>query len=172
MHSRKMAAAAALALGATIAFAAPAKSADLPQAGSFSTHTPGKSDEQTVQVGDKHFIGSGVYSAIVYNDAGSGPLHKGNMICKFWDESLNNGSYNDNGVCATSDVGGADKIFSVFSGKGGSQVRGPTLASKASLPSPAAPESMPASRVKALTNANRSTQTRACLSVPSNGTIS
>jgi hypothetical protein len=44
--------AASPALAAAIAFAAPARSADLPQSGTFTTRTVGKTDEQ-VQAGDK-----------------------------------------------------------------------------------------------------------------------
>jgi hypothetical protein len=123
----KTAAAAALALGA-IAFAAPARSADLPQAGSFATHSAGKADVQGVQVGDKHFMATVTAWFVVYNDAGSGPLHRGNLMCKASGENIN-GSYDISGVCAFGDAGGADKIFVGLSGKGtdnvGEQGSGP-----------------------------------------------
>jgi hypothetical protein len=76
-----IATAAALTLSAAFAFGAPALSADLPQAGSFTTHSANKAIGQSVQVGDKHSIGSGTVWAVTYNDAGSGPLHMGSMVC-------------------------------------------------------------------------------------------
>ena len=109
--------AAAFALSAAFAFGAPAMSADLPQTGSFTTHSAGKALGQPVQVGDKHVMSSGATWQVIYNDAGSGPLHMGSMVCK-WSLDDVNGSYNITGVCAFGDAGGADKIYVGFSGKG------------------------------------------------------
>jgi hypothetical protein len=109
--------AAAFALSVAFAFGAPAMSADLPQAGSFTTHSAGKAIPQATQVGDKRFMVSGTTWQVIYNDAGSGPLHMGSMVCK-WSLDDVTGSYNITGVCAFGDAGGADKIFIGFSGKG------------------------------------------------------
>jgi hypothetical protein len=72
--------AAAFSLGAAFALGTPAISADLPQEGSFTTHSPGTYNAHATQVGDKHFIISGTSPLIMYNDAGSGPLCSGYMI--------------------------------------------------------------------------------------------
>jgi hypothetical protein len=53
----------------------------------------------------------------MYNDAGNGPLHMGSVVCK-WSADEVNGSFNDSGICAFGDAGGAAKIFVGFSGKG------------------------------------------------------
>ena len=107
----------AFALGAAFALATPAIAADLPQEGSFTTHSPGTFDAQSTQVGDKHFILSGTTRVVMYNDAGSGPLHRGSAVCTWWNDDVN-GSYHDGILCAFGDAGGADKIFAEFSGKG------------------------------------------------------
>ena len=107
----------AFALGAALAFAPPAVSADLPQEGSFTTHLAGTYNAEATKVGDKRFIISGTTPLIIYNDAGSGPLHRGSAVCKWWNDDVN-GSYRDNGICAFGDAGGADKIFVEWSGKG------------------------------------------------------
>jgi hypothetical protein len=107
----------ALGLSAAFAFGAPAVSADLPPAGSFTTHNAGKSNWQEVHVGDKHSVYSGTTWHVMYNDAGSGPLHMGSVVCT-WSQDDVNGSFNDSGVCAFGDAGGADKIYVGFSGKG------------------------------------------------------
>ena len=107
----------AFALGVAFALATPAISADLPQEGSFTTHLAGTYNAESAKVGDKHFIISGTTPLIMYNDTGSGPLHRGSAVCKWWSDDLN-GSYRDNGICAFGDAGGADKIFVEWSGKG------------------------------------------------------
>jgi hypothetical protein len=107
----------ALALGAAFALAMPAFAADLPQEGSFTTHSPGTFEAQSTKVADKHFIASGTSRGVMYNDAGSGPLHRGSIVCTWWADDVN-GSYRDNGICAYGDAGGADKILAEWSGKG------------------------------------------------------
>jgi hypothetical protein len=108
----------ALTLGAAFALAMPAIAADLPPTRIVKTHSAGKATPgYAIQVGDKHAILSGGTWHAVYNDAGSGPLHMGSVVCT-WSSDDIKGSYNDTGVCAFSDAGGADKIFAAFSGKG------------------------------------------------------
>jgi hypothetical protein len=107
----------AFAIGAAFALTTPVIAADLPQEGSFTTHSPGTYDARATQVGDKHFIASGTSRVAMYNDAGSGPLHRGSAVCTWWSDDVN-GSYRDNILCAFGDAGGADKIFAEFTGKG------------------------------------------------------
>jgi hypothetical protein len=111
----------AFGLGAAFALATPAVSGDLPQKGSFTTHSPGTYNAEAAKVGEKHFTVSGTTQAVMYNDAGSGPLHRGSAVCKWWSDDVN-GSYRDNGICAYGDAGGADKIFVEWSGKGSDNV--------------------------------------------------
>jgi hypothetical protein len=61
-------------------------------------------------------MSSGTTWQVIYNDAGTGPLHMGSMVCKWSLEDVN-GSFTDGGVCAFADAGGADKIFVGFLGK-------------------------------------------------------
>lgn len=107
----------AFALGAAMAFGAAAMAADLPPSGTIKMHTAQKAALQIVQVGEKHFMGSGNVWGVSYNDAGSGPLHMGTVLCTVTLENLN-GSFTDGGNCAVGDPGGTDKIFMVWSGKG------------------------------------------------------
>ena len=109
--------AAAFAFSAAFAIGAPALSADLPQQGSFSTHSAGTYSAQTFQVGDKHVIAAGNSSQVIYNDADSGPLHRGSIVCTWWFDDVN-GSYNTSGACAVGEAGGTDTIFLEYSGKG------------------------------------------------------
>ena len=112
----------AFAVSAAFAFGSSAMSADLPQQGSFTTHSAGKftfgnPNGQPVQVGEKHFIASGTAWHVLSNDAGNGPLHRGSGVCTFAGDDVN-GSYTVSGDCAFGDAGGADKIFVGWSGKG------------------------------------------------------
>jgi hypothetical protein len=106
----------ALMLTTAVAFGSSAIAADLPQSGSVKIHSAFKVNNQAAEMGDKHLMGSFNAWAIIYNDAGSGPLHMGTALCA---GSFNdtNGSYDDGGWCAWGDANG-DKFFTVFTGKG------------------------------------------------------
>jgi hypothetical protein len=105
---------AALALGiATPALAQ--QKADLPKSGSFTVHSGFKSIGETAQITDKHILVANNTWGVSFNDAGSGPLHIGPIVCKSINESIEGaGSYF--GKCAWSDSDG-DKIFTDSSGK-------------------------------------------------------
>jgi hypothetical protein len=102
-------------LGAAFAFGTPAMSADLPQSGTIKVHSTFKSEGQTVDVGEKHVMGSGNLWGVTYNDAGSGPLHMGAWFCTYTFQTVNSPAPEE-GACAFGDAGGADKIFIVWSG--------------------------------------------------------
>jgi hypothetical protein len=103
-------------LGAAFAFGTPAMSADLPQSGTIKSHGGQKGTVQAVQVGEKHFMGSGNNWGVTYNESGSGPLHMGAAMCTFVFNDVN-GAGTNTGDCTFGDVGGADKIFVAYSGK-------------------------------------------------------
>jgi hypothetical protein len=104
----------AFSLGVALAFGTPAKAADLPQSGSIKLHSGWKAVGETVQVGENHVLGTGNFWGVTFNDAGSGPLHKGVAICSYTLE-LMNGSGTNQGSCAWSDRDG-DKFFVNYTG--------------------------------------------------------
>ena len=107
----------AFSLGAALALGTPAKAADLPQSGTIKIHGAHKGTVQAVQVGEKHFMGTGSNWGVTYNESGSGPLHMGAAMCTFAFNDVN-GAQTYVGDCAFGDAGGADKIFVAYSGKG------------------------------------------------------
>jgi hypothetical protein len=100
----------ALALGSFSATAA-----DLPRSGSFTLHSGWKGVGEVVQVGNNHIFGAGNFYAVAFNDAGSGPLHKGAVVCSYALELIN-GAGPIGGPCAWSDSDG-DKFFTSYTGK-------------------------------------------------------
>jgi hypothetical protein len=81
------------------------------------THTFPCSGSEVVQLGDNHVFGTGNFWGVTFNDAGSGPLHKGAVVCPYTLE-LMNGSGPFQGSCAWSDGGGdGGKIFTSYTGK-------------------------------------------------------
>ena len=105
-------------LGAAFAFGTPAgKAADLAQSGTIKTHGAHKGTVQSVQVGEKHSMGTGSNWGVTYNESGSGPLHMGAAMCTFAFNDVN-GAATYVGDCAFGDPGGADKIFVSYSGNG------------------------------------------------------
>lgn len=102
-------------IGATLAFGTPAMPADLPQSGTIKIHSTFKANSQVVDVGDKHVMGSGNLWGVTSNDSGSGPLHMGAWFCTYTFQTVNSPTQ-DEGACAFGDAGGADKIFTVWSG--------------------------------------------------------
>jgi hypothetical protein len=111
---RSILSAVAVALGTALALGSPAIAGDLPQSGSFKLHSGWKSVGEVVQVGDNHIFGSGNFWGVTFNDAGSGPLDKGAVVCPYTLE-LMNGSGGFQGSCAWGENSG-DKIFSSYSG--------------------------------------------------------
>ncbi len=105
----------ALAIAAPLAFGTPAKSADLPPSGTIKVHSTLKANSEAVDVGEKHVMGSGNLWGVTYNDAGSGPLHAGAWFCTYAFQNVSN-PQQIGGACAFGDAGGADKIFTVWSG--------------------------------------------------------
>ena len=104
----------AFSLGVALSFGTPAKAADLAQSGSIKIHSGWKAVGDTVQVGEKHVLGTGNFWGVTFNDAGSGPLHNGAAICSYTLE-LVNGSGTVQGSCAWSD-NDSDKFFVNYTG--------------------------------------------------------
>jgi hypothetical protein len=104
----------AIGLTAALAFGFPAFAADLRQSGSFKLHSGWKGVGEIVQVGNNHLFGSGNFWAVTFNDTGSGPLHKGAVVCSYTLELIN-GAGPSQGPCAWSDSDG-DKFFTNFTG--------------------------------------------------------
>jgi hypothetical protein len=113
-HSRTLAAT-AIVLTAALAFGSPAIAADLPQSGSIKIHSGWKGVGEVVQVDKNHVFGAGQFYGVTFNDAGSGPLHKGAVVCTYTLE-LMNGAGPAQGPCAWSDSDG-DKFFTYATGK-------------------------------------------------------
>jgi hypothetical protein len=87
----------------------------LPNSGTFKLHSAWKGVGETIKVGDNHLFGAGTFWGLAYNDAGSGPLHMGPVVCPYTLETIN-GAGTAQGVCAWSDADG-DKIFNTYTGK-------------------------------------------------------
>ena len=104
----------ALTIGLAIPVSAQ-QSGSLPNAGTFKIHSAWKGIGETTKVGDNHLFGAGTFWGLAYNDAGSGPLHTGPVVCPYTLDTTN-GAGTVQGVCAWSDIDG-DKIFSSYSGK-------------------------------------------------------
>jgi hypothetical protein len=105
---------AVLALGLSAPVAAQ-QGGTLPTSGSFKLHSGWKGNVESIPVSDKHIYSYGTFWGVTFNDAGSGPLHMGAVVCPFVGETLN-GAGTGQGVCAWSDADG-DKIFVNYSGK-------------------------------------------------------
>ena len=108
----------ATAIGLTTALAfgfPPATAADLPQSGSFTLHSGWKGVGEVVQVDKDHVFGAGDFYGVTFNDTGSGPLHKGAVVCSYTSE-LMKGAGPVQAQCAWSDSDG-DKFFTNAPGK-------------------------------------------------------
>src|SRR5262249_47045684 len=113
-HNRALLSA-AIGFVTALTFGFPAISADLPQSGSFKLHSGWKGVGEVVQVGNNHIFGAGNFYGVAFNHAGSGPLHKGAVVCSYALE-LMNGVGPFGGPCAWSD-GDGDKFFTSYTGK-------------------------------------------------------
>jgi hypothetical protein len=114
-------------LSTAMCLGAAAMAGDLPQSGTIKIHGAHKGTVEAVQVGEKHFMGTGSNWGVTYNEAGSGPLHLGAAMCTFAFNNVN-GAATYVGDCAFGDAGGADKIFVSYSANGdgaGGQGNGP-----------------------------------------------
>jgi hypothetical protein len=90
------------------------KGADLPKSGSFSIHSGWKSIGEVSRISDNHTYGFGSFWGVSYNDAGSGALHTGPVVCPYTLEVIS-GAGTGQGSCAWGDAEG-DKIFTSWSG--------------------------------------------------------
>jgi len=90
----------------------------LPMSGSFRLHTGWKLVGDTTKITNKLTYGSGSIWGVAYNDAGSGPLHMGAVVCTDAYEVIEGVSASQ-GKCAWSDADG-DRLFTDWSGKGAS----------------------------------------------------
>ena len=80
----------ALEIGVAVAIPALAQEQNaLPPSGSFKTHVGGKFIGDSVEVAKGHVLTSGLYWGGTFNDAGSGPLHLGAVVCGGSVESIN-----------------------------------------------------------------------------------
>jgi len=106
--------------GLAVGIAAPAAFAQdksaLPASGSFKLHSGWKGVGDSVQVGENHTFGTGNFWGVTFNDAGSGALHLGTVVCPYTLDTIG-GASTGQGTCAWSDADG-DKIFTSYSGKG------------------------------------------------------
>jgi hypothetical protein len=105
---------AALALGIATPALAQQKT-DLPNSGTIKFHLGYKSSVDATQVADKHSFNAGTSWGVTYNDAGSGPLHMGTVVCKFVNEAIE-GAGTFHGKCAWSESD-SDRIFTEGNGK-------------------------------------------------------
>jgi hypothetical protein len=94
----------------------------LPMSGSFRLHTGWKLVGDTTKITNKLSYGSGGIWGVAYNDAGSGPLHMGAVVCTDAYEVIEGVSASQ-GKCAWSDADG-DRLFTDWSGKGASTSTG------------------------------------------------
>jgi hypothetical protein len=90
----------------------------LPMSGSFRLHTGWKLVGDTTKITNKLTYGSGSIWGVAYNDAGSGPLHMGAVVCTDAYEVIEGVSASQ-GKCAWSDADG-DRLFTDWSGKSAS----------------------------------------------------
>jgi hypothetical protein len=108
----------ALAVMRGISIAGPALAQDkhaLPASGTFKLHSGAKAVGETVQVGENHVFGAGFFWGNSYNDAGSGPLHMGAVVCPYTLDTIE-GAGTAQGTCAWGDTDN-DQIFTNWSGK-------------------------------------------------------
>ena len=61
----------------------------LPSSGSFKLHSGWKGIGENVQVSENHISGGGNYWGVTFNDAGSGPLHAGAVVCPYVVDLIN-----------------------------------------------------------------------------------
>lgn len=87
---------------------------ELPKSGTFTVQSGWKTTGDTVQIDEGHIYGHGNFWGVVFNDKGSGPLHRGPVSCPYSVEVVN-GVLSAQGKCAWSDVDG-DKIFTDWTG--------------------------------------------------------
>jgi hypothetical protein len=102
-------------LGAAFALGTPAISADLPKEGTIKIHSNANLNNQSVDVGEKHFMTSGNSWGVTYNDAGSGPLHMGAWFCDWTFHNVID-PIPIGGACAFGDAEGMDKIYIPWTG--------------------------------------------------------
>jgi hypothetical protein len=102
-------------LGAAFALGTPAISADLPKEGTIKIHSNSYLNNQSVDVGEKHFMTSGNSWGVTYNDAGSGPLHMGAWFCDWTFHNVID-PLPIGGACAFGDAEGVDKIYIAWTG--------------------------------------------------------
>ena len=55
----------------------------LPSSGTFKLHSGWKGIGETTKISDNHTFGSGNFWGVSFNDAGSGPLHVGPVVCAY-----------------------------------------------------------------------------------------
>ena len=71
-----------LAIGLVTPAAAQQKSA-LPNSGTFKLHSGWKALGELTPVAENHLYGSGNFWGVTYNDAGTGPLLNGAVVCPY-----------------------------------------------------------------------------------------
>jgi hypothetical protein len=86
-----------------------AQAADMPKNGTYSGHFGWIFNGQVQNLGSGRTIYSGMVSGVMFNEAGSGFLHKARTDCTILND-VNNGRANANGTCVVTDADG-DKVF-------------------------------------------------------------
>ena len=87
----------------------------LPSSGTFKLHSGWKGIGETTKISEDHTFGSGNFWGVSFNDAGSGPLHVGPVVCAYTLDTVG-GAGTLQGACAWGDADG-DKIFTSYVGK-------------------------------------------------------
>jgi hypothetical protein len=95
----------AFTLSSAMAFGAAAIAADLPKSGTIKTHIGLKENSVAVPVGEKHVLFANTTGAVIYNDAGNGPLHGDAWNCAY-SVDFDNGAAKLQGYCASGDASG------------------------------------------------------------------
>jgi hypothetical protein len=103
-----------LAIGLVMPSVAQQKTA-LPNSGTFKLHSGWKAVGETTPIADDHVFGSGNFWGVTYNDAGTGPLHMGAVVCPYTLDTTK-GAGTSQGTCSWGDADG-DKIYTSWTGK-------------------------------------------------------
>ena len=85
------------------------QAADLPKTGTYSGHFGWTFSGQTQDLGPNRKIYAGMVSGVMFNDAGSGFMHKARVDCTLMND-VDAGRANAMGTCVATDADG-DKVF-------------------------------------------------------------
>jgi hypothetical protein len=86
-----------------------ALAADLPKSGKYTAHFGWVFKGDVQELGPNRSVSSGMVDGIIFNDAGTGFLHKVRADCALMND-VNQGRANAKGTCVMTDADG-DKVF-------------------------------------------------------------